>query len=201
MRKIGNQNRVTWWCSQKSRRGFVNDLPIEDQKAISEIVGKPILLTEYDNHGRAELKFTDSEGVIQFILSTSTQPSSDLSNRKLLKHLAQNVLKDSAVLVVSDLERRIDAGNGGKLFFLALSVARAHFDLFFRLEILAQALEIENFEAAKPERLEIFTRREFQWQHSHADQIAAMDALETFRKHRANPEKQSSFRRPIARRA
>ena len=72
MRKIGNQNRVTWWCSQKSRRGFVNDLPIEDQKAISEIVGKPILLTEYDNHGRAELKFTDSEGVIHFIYVNPT---------------------------------------------------------------------------------------------------------------------------------
>ena len=53
-------------------KGLLNDLPIEDQKAISEIVGKPSLLTEYDNHGRAELKFTDSEGVIHFIYVNPT---------------------------------------------------------------------------------------------------------------------------------
>jgi hypothetical protein len=47
--------------------GLLADLPIEDQQAISEIVGKPILLNEYDEDGRAELEFTDSSGVIHFI--------------------------------------------------------------------------------------------------------------------------------------
>jgi hypothetical protein len=42
-------------------------LPIEDQLAISEIVGKPVLLEEYDEDGRAELKFTTSEGHVHFI--------------------------------------------------------------------------------------------------------------------------------------
>jgi hypothetical protein len=51
--------------------GFLDDLPPEDQKAISEIIGKPILLNEYDDDGRAELKFTDSEGVIHFIYVNS----------------------------------------------------------------------------------------------------------------------------------
>jgi hypothetical protein len=48
-------------------KGLLENLPAEDQRAISEIVGKPIVLSEYDDDGRAELKFTDSEGVIHFI--------------------------------------------------------------------------------------------------------------------------------------
>jgi len=47
--------------------GFLIDLPTEDQRAISEVVGKPILLNEYDEDGRAELEFTDQRGVIHFI--------------------------------------------------------------------------------------------------------------------------------------
>jgi hypothetical protein len=47
--------------------GFLNDLPTEDQRAISEIVGKPILLNKYEEDGRAELEFTDQYGVIHFI--------------------------------------------------------------------------------------------------------------------------------------
>lgn len=47
--------------------GFLDNLPVEDQRAISEIVGKPVMLNEYNADGRAELKFTDSEDVIHFI--------------------------------------------------------------------------------------------------------------------------------------
>ena len=47
--------------------GFLDDLPLEDQEAISKAVGKPITLKGYDADGRAELEFTDSEGVIHFI--------------------------------------------------------------------------------------------------------------------------------------
>ena len=104
------------------------------------------------------------------------------------------------MLVVGNLERRIDSGDSGEIFLFALSVARADLDFFLRLEILAQAFEIENFEAGKAQRLEIFARREFQRQHAHADQIAAMNALEAFGQHGANAEQQSSFRRPVARR-
>jgi len=39
----------------------------EDQQAIREIVGKPVLLTEYDDAGRAELEFNDSDGQTHFI--------------------------------------------------------------------------------------------------------------------------------------
>jgi hypothetical protein len=52
-------------------RGFVGDLPMEDQKAISEIVGKPVQLNEYDDDGRAELEFTDTNGIIHLIYVSS----------------------------------------------------------------------------------------------------------------------------------
>jgi len=42
--------------------GLLDDLPEEDQEAIREIVGKPVLLSGYDDAGRAELEFTDRNG-------------------------------------------------------------------------------------------------------------------------------------------
>ena len=47
--------------------GFIDDLPEEDQRAMSAVVGKPILLNKYERDGRAELEFTDVEGVGHFI--------------------------------------------------------------------------------------------------------------------------------------
>jgi len=47
--------------------GLVDDLPQADQQAVSEVVGKPIALNGYDDDGRAELQFTDDNGVIHFI--------------------------------------------------------------------------------------------------------------------------------------
>jgi len=47
--------------------GMLDDLPPEDQQAINEVVGKPILLSEYDEAGRAELGFKDSSGTFHYI--------------------------------------------------------------------------------------------------------------------------------------
>jgi hypothetical protein len=42
--------------------GFLDDLPEEDQRAISAVVGKPILLNKYERDGRAELEFKSGDG-------------------------------------------------------------------------------------------------------------------------------------------
>jgi hypothetical protein len=47
--------------------GLLDGLPEEDQKAIREVVGKPVRLNEYREDGRAELEFTDDGGGIHFI--------------------------------------------------------------------------------------------------------------------------------------
>ena len=47
--------------------GFVDDLPIEDQLAITEAVGTPVVFNEYDDIGRAELQFTSRDEHLHFI--------------------------------------------------------------------------------------------------------------------------------------
>jgi hypothetical protein len=47
--------------------GMLDDLPTEDQQAITEAVGKPILLTGYDDDGRAELEVQDASADFRFI--------------------------------------------------------------------------------------------------------------------------------------
>lgn len=47
--------------------GLLEGLPSEDQKAILGIIGKSIRLAGYDKDGRAELEFTNADGVIRFI--------------------------------------------------------------------------------------------------------------------------------------
>ena len=47
--------------------GMLHDLPLEDKQAISEVVGKPIVLNEYDDAGRAELEFKDRNGDFHYI--------------------------------------------------------------------------------------------------------------------------------------
>lgn len=46
---------------------FLDGLPVDDQKAITGILGKPIRFVAYDEHDRAELEFTDTDGVIHVI--------------------------------------------------------------------------------------------------------------------------------------
>ena len=37
--------------------GFIDDLPEEEQRAISARIGRPVMLMGYDRYGRAELEF------------------------------------------------------------------------------------------------------------------------------------------------
>ena len=47
--------------------GFLDGLPVQDQEAISMAVGKPITLNGYEDDGKAQLEFTDMEGVTHII--------------------------------------------------------------------------------------------------------------------------------------
>jgi hypothetical protein len=50
--------------------GFTDDLPEDEQRAISARIGRPIMLMGYDRDGRAELEFkaTHQQNVIQSTL-------------------------------------------------------------------------------------------------------------------------------------
>jgi hypothetical protein len=46
---------------------LLDGLPPEDQQAITRLVGKPILLTGFDEDGRAELEIRDNGADFRFI--------------------------------------------------------------------------------------------------------------------------------------
>lgn len=56
-----------WVVLEQLPQGLLDGLPEEHQEAIEEIVGKPVVLNEYDEDGRAELEFTDRNERIHFI--------------------------------------------------------------------------------------------------------------------------------------
>jgi hypothetical protein len=70
--------------------GLLDDLPIEDQQAINEVVGKPVLLNEYDDAGRAELEFKDRNGDFHFNLSEPRIHQSGQPSGFLTINLARN---------------------------------------------------------------------------------------------------------------
>ncbi len=47
--------------------GLLENLPIEDRKAIMSASSSPMRLIEYDEVGRAGLQFTDDNGIIHII--------------------------------------------------------------------------------------------------------------------------------------
>ncbi len=55
--------------------GMLDDLPADDQQAINEVVGKPIVLNAYDDAGRAELEFKDRNGDFHWYLRKPGIPS------------------------------------------------------------------------------------------------------------------------------
>jgi hypothetical protein len=48
-------------------KGFLDNLPQEDQAAITAILGKPIRFRGFDDAGRAELEFREADGTLHFI--------------------------------------------------------------------------------------------------------------------------------------
>lgn len=61
------------------------DLPVDNQKAICDIAGKPVLLKSYDSQGRAELQFTDSLGGIHFL---HVEPTEIKAARDFISYVA-----------------------------------------------------------------------------------------------------------------
>src|SRR5579863_1813100 len=127
-------------------------------------------------------------------------PSPAVPQHKTLPdHLPQNIMENPAVLVVGDLERRIDTRNRENVSFFAVRVAHVDTHVLPRLEIARQTLDIEGLKARQPERFCILAGQKFERQHAHPYQVAAMDALEAFREYRLHAEQNRSLRGPVAR--
>jgi hypothetical protein len=59
--------------------GLLDGLPQEDQQAINEVVGRPLLLNEFSDDETAEFQFTDSAGDIHFYLCEPGLCTADLN--------------------------------------------------------------------------------------------------------------------------
>src|SRR5581483_7057037 len=100
-----------------------------------------------------------------------SSPDADRSREQLAKDKGQ----DSAVAVVIDLDRRVDAQaqrDGGSL---AVGVRDAHEHLLAGLEVFVDTDKIECFRAIEFERLGVGAFGELQWKHTHTDEVRAMN--------------------------
>ena len=48
-------------------QGFIDDLTDEDQRALIDVIGRPVVLRGHDEDGKAEIEFTDQEGTLHTI--------------------------------------------------------------------------------------------------------------------------------------
>src|SRR5215470_2429629 len=109
------------------------------------------------------------------------------------RELSQHVLQDAAVLEVFQLVERIDARDQRN----ALQSAVGRHDLgdqpLARLELAVQATDRDLLAALEAERLPRGSLLETEWDHAHADQVRAVDALERLAHHGADAEQHSTL--------
>src|SRR5206468_105085 len=92
------------------------------------------------------------------------------------QHLPQHILQNPAVTIVRNFFRSIHACRSSKSLFFAIGSLSAHGDRRTWRQ-RRYAFNIKNFMPRQPKGFVILPRLEFQRQHAHTDQIAAMNAL------------------------
>src|SRR6185437_12377167 len=110
------------------------------------------------------------------------------SSRRLPQQAAQHVLQDAAVPEVFDLVERIDAADHLLLAHAAIRVVDAHRQLHARPDPGGGADDVDRLLAGQLQTLAADPVAELQWQHPHADQVRAVDALEALDDDRLHPE-------------
>src|SRR2546427_5920231 len=121
------------------------------------------------------------------------------------KQLPQHVLEDSAVAVMLQLLRRVDADGYRELHTRAVRPRRPDHQLLAARESLgehgAEPRDLEHFFSGQAELLRRFVGEELQREDSHPHQVRPVDPLVALGYHRAHTEQPGAFRRPITRRA
>src|SRR5688572_23291598 len=111
--------------------------------------------------------------------------------------LAQHVVQDAAMLEVLALFRRVDAHADFELDRRARGRSCDDSDDFRRAAV--QPDDLECLLAAQAQRLRVLAFLELQRQHTHADQVRAMDALEALGDHGFYAEQHRALGSPVAR--
>src|SRR2546427_8808443 len=100
-----------------------------------------------------------------------------------------------------DLVMRIDSTEGLESLFLAVLQTGADTYEHAGLDPAGNPFDVECFEACKAEGSRVLSLSELQRQHSHANQIAAVNPLEAFRNYSFDTQQPGALRRPVPRRA
>ena len=114
-----------------------------------------------------------------------------------LHKVPQNLVKNSAVAVVLDFHRGVDAAGGDEVDFVAVSLAGGDFHSLTRLQGVIES-DLEGLGAVEVERLAAFAFPVLEWQDAHADQVRAVDTLEALGDDAADAEQVSPLGRPVA---
>ena len=102
-----------------------------------------------------------------------------VESRDLLRHqLAEDIGQDAAVLVIINLDRRINAAGDRHGLHLAVGACNAERQILLRLRPRAEAEDVVDLGAVELGRVSIGSFLKLQRQHTHADEVRAMDAFE-----------------------
>src|SRR5881394_3358564 len=103
--------------------------------------------------------------------------------------------------VVIHLDRRIDPHDHADVLRGAVLAANAQRYLLSRTKTAADAGDVEGLAAVEAEGLSVDSFLELQREDAHADEVRAVDALETLRNHGADAEELRALGGPVAGRA
>src|SRR5690349_12147238 len=112
----------------------------------------------------------------------------------------QHEWKNSTVLVVIDLDWRIDSAQRRNRLLRSVLARDDERHLLLRADV-GRHVDVEQFIAFDSQRFSRFAAGELQRQHAHADEIGAVDPFEAFRDDRLDAQKLRAFGRPVARAA
>src|SRR6266853_1423073 len=115
------------------------------------------------------------------------------------EYFTQHEGQDAAVLVVVDLDRRVDAQQQRHFLHAAVGSPDHERRVLLRPDLALDAANVEGLVAFDPERRDRVAAFELEGEHAHADEVRAMDALEALHDHRAHAEEQCPLRGPVAR--
>ena len=109
----------------------------------------------------------------------------------------QDRLKDPAVPVVLDLDRRVDPDRRVERDFRPVGLFRRHGQRLRGLQRFHVELNVEDFLARQTQRLPRLAVLELERQNAHPDQVAAVDALVALRDDRPHAEQARALGGPV----
>src|SRR4029077_8264495 len=120
-------------------------------------------------------------------------------SRRFCPKPAQHIGQDSAMAEILDLVERIDPANGVEALVAAIGPLEGDADIHAGRYPAGETTDREHLFAGERQGLAIHALLELKRQHTHADEVGAVDTLEAFRQRGADTQKLRSLGRPVAR--